>query len=80
MVKYIKHTKITQNINKEDFIRNLKINICNRLIEGQTSAHEVATMLASKKKKLVIKWPAWQAQKGEGKWGGGGGREKSTIR
>ena len=37
-------------------------------------------MLASKKKKLVIKWPAWQAQKGEGKWGGGGREKRDKMR
>ena len=70
MVKYIKHTKITKTINKGEYIRNLKINICNRLIEGQTNGHEVPTMLASKKKKISNK-------KGEGEKGEG---DKSTIR
>ena len=37
-------------------------------------------MLASKKKKLVIKWPAWQAQKGEGKWGGGEREKRDKMR
>ena len=66
MVKYIKHTKITKNINNGDYIRNLKINIWDRLIEGQTNGHEVPTMLASKKEKI--------GNKGEGEGG-----EKSAI-
>ena len=38
--------------------------------------HEVVTRVAAKKKKIVIRWSAWQAQKGEGE----GEREKSAIR
>ena len=33
-----------------DFIRNLKMNICNRLIEGQTNGPEVPKRLAQRKK------------------------------
>ena len=47
-------------------LENLKVNICNRLIEGQTNGHEIPTRLALKKTKIVIRWSAWQTQKQEG--------------